>query len=86
LITLQRFRAGETMKALALILALLSTPAFAADYTPWPGQEPPPIAAAWVEMAQQRDACCKHCTKGKPCGNSCIAASSKCKQAPGCAC
>ena len=31
------------------------------------------------------DTCCKPCTKGKPCGNSCIAASSKCKRPPGCA-
>jgi hypothetical protein len=74
------------MKALALILALLSMPAFAADYTPWPGREPVPIASELVELAQQRDTCCKHCTKGQPCGNSCIAASSKCKQPPGCAC
>lgn len=74
------------MRALALVVALLSVPAFGADYSPWPGQEPAPIAVPWLELAQQRDTCCKHCTKGKPCGNSCIAASSKCKQPPGCAC
>jgi len=71
---------------LILVVALLSVPAIAADYTPWPGREPEPFAMALVEMAQQRDTCCKHCTKGKPCGNSCIAASSKCKQPPRCAC
>jgi hypothetical protein len=62
------------MRGLALPVALLSMPAFAADHTPWPGHELEPGATAWVEMAQQRDTCCKHCTKGKPCGNSCIAA------------
>ena len=30
--------------------------------------------------------CCKHCSKGKPCGNSCIAKSKTCHQPPGCAC
>jgi hypothetical protein len=31
-------------------------------------------------------ACCKVCTKGKACGNSCIAKDKKCHQPPGCAC
>jgi hypothetical protein len=30
--------------------------------------------------------CCKVCTKGKACGNSCIAADKNCHQPPGCAC
>ena len=30
--------------------------------------------------------CCKVCTKGKACGNSCIARSKDCHQPPGCAC
>jgi hypothetical protein len=75
---------GEAMKALALVVALLSVPAFAADYTPWLGQERVPAASKWVELAQQT--CCKKCTKGQPSGNSCISASSKSKQPPGCAC
>ncbi len=37
----------------------------------------------WPQEAQR---CCKHCTKGKPCGNSCIAANKQCHQPPGCAC
>ena len=69
------------MKALALILALLSMPAFAADYTPWPGQEHQPIASKWVELVQQT--CCKKCTKGQPCGNSCIARNKVCHVGPG---
>jgi len=70
---------------LALVVALFSVPAFAADYSPWPpGQQP--IASEWIEQAQQGQKCCKRCSKGQPCGNSCIAASAKCKQPPGCAC
>lgn len=30
--------------------------------------------------------CCKICSSGKPCGDSCIAATSTCSQHPGCAC
>lgn len=31
-------------------------------------------------------ACCKRCTKGVPCGNSCISASKTCRKPSGCAC
>lgn len=31
-------------------------------------------------------ACCKICTKGKACGNSCIAAWKTCHKGKGCAC
>jgi hypothetical protein len=30
--------------------------------------------------------CCKHCSKGKACGDSCISRSYTCHKAPGCAC
>ena len=30
--------------------------------------------------------CCRVCTRGKACGNSCIAADKICHQPPGCAC
>ncbi|PTV96916.1 hypothetical protein C8J27_10124 [Rhodobacter aestuarii] len=30
--------------------------------------------------------CCKHCHKGKACGNSCISRSYTCHKGPGCAC
>lgn len=73
------------MRALALVVALLSVPALAADYSPWPGQEPA-SASEWLELAQQGDRCCKRCTKGQPCGNTCISTKSKCKSPPGCAC
>lgn len=31
-------------------------------------------------------ACCKVCSKGKPCGDSCIAKDKRCTKGPGCAC
>ncbi|MBM3500863.1 MAG: hypothetical protein FJX74_19565 [Armatimonadetes bacterium] len=31
-------------------------------------------------------ACCKYCTKGKACGNTCIARWKTCHRPPGCAC
>lgn len=31
-------------------------------------------------------ACCKYCSKGKACGDSCISRSYTCHQGPGCAC
>jgi uncharacterized protein YgiM (DUF1202 family) len=30
--------------------------------------------------------CCKHCSKGQPCGNSCISWRYTCRKPPGCAC
>lgn len=30
--------------------------------------------------------CCKHCTTGQACGDSCISRSYTCHKAPGCAC
>lgn len=30
--------------------------------------------------------CCRVCTKGKACGNSCISRALQCRQPPGCAC
>lgn len=34
-------------------------------------------------MAQ---ACCKRCSKGQPCGDSCISREKTCHKGPGCAC
>lgn len=33
-----------------------------------------------------RKVCCKICTTGKACGNSCISRKYQCHKAPGCAC
>ena len=37
-----------------------------------------------VQLTQRY--CCKHCTKGIPCGNTCISATKRCRVGPGCAC
>ena len=52
---------------------------------------PPPTAISPprpVEPPQTRvfQSCCKHCSKGKACGNSCISRSYTCRKGPGCAC
>ena len=36
--------------------------------------------------ARQSSSCCKRCSTGKPCGNSCISRSYTCRKPPGCAC
>lgn len=36
--------------------------------------------------ANNQTTCCKVCSKGKACGNSCISRSDTCHKAPGCAC
>lgn len=41
----------------------------------------PPTGGAMLEAA-----CCKHCSKGKACGDSCIARDKTCHQGAGCAC
>ena len=38
------------------------------------------------QAADKPKACCKYCSKGKPCGNSCISRRYTCHQPPGCAC
>ncbi|MCA9620497.1 MAG: hypothetical protein KC731_15855, partial [Myxococcales bacterium] len=42
----------------------------------------------WAEFYANRDgrSCCKTCTAGKACGDTCIAASATCTAPPGCAC
>ena len=46
------------MRGLALVVVLLSMPAFAADYTPWTKDEP----GASPSIAQTVEGyCCRHC-------------------------
>ncbi len=72
------------MRALALVVGLITFPALAGNYTPW--ADAPRERTSQFTPAQQGQACCKHCTKGKPCGNSCIDTKKTCRSAPGCAC
>lgn len=43
-----------------------------------------PVTAASPVCALEL--CCKRCSAGKPCGNSCIAKTAKCTKPKGCAC
>ena len=47
------------------------------------GTAAPPVAAP-AEVTSP--ACCRVCTRGKACGNSCINRANQCRQPPGCAC
>ena len=46
---------------------------------------PPNVAPAGVKPPAPRT-CCKICTRGKACGNSCISRRYTCRKPPGCAC
>ena len=47
------------------------------------GPVPQVVAAEAYDMSA---ACCRVCTQGKACGDTCIAKEYECHQAPGCAC
>lgn len=73
----------ETFTVTPLLLASTSTARPTATLVPYirpttyvVPQQPPP----------QPRACCKVCTTGKACGDSCIARSKTCHKPPGCAC
>lgn len=45
------------------------------------------LAAVFLFGCETGDGgCCKVCTTGKPCGDSCIAKTSQCTKGAGCAC
>jgi hypothetical protein len=53
--------------------------------------EPPTTLAAPDQHAAETPSptpmgCCRVCSKGKACGNSCISRADSCHQPPGCAC
>jgi hypothetical protein len=52
----------------------------------WRHGERTPIVTERAEPPQPAVTCCKVCTTGKACGNSCISRSKSCHKAPGCAC
>lgn len=74
------------MRLLLAFAMLIASPAMAADYTPWPERDVARPSLSDLRPVKGDDACCKHCSKGQPCGNTCISAKSKCKSPPGCAC
>lgn len=80
------------MKSLftALALALAASAAFADLPTPaTPARPPLASLLALTDKAATTlyaDACCKRCSKGKACGDSCISRSKTCHKGQGCAC
>ena len=88
-------------RALALLLALVSLPALAADVSPWLNDDPPASCQAkstpqTPQQQQERQGypgryCCLHCRPNEaPCGGKCLPAvngkMAYCKGPPGCAC
>ena len=75
------------MRALALVIALLSMPAFAGGYTLWKTRGG---ALATCQLLAQtvEGYCCRHCGRNeRPCGRNCISAKDFCSEKPGgCAC
>jgi hypothetical protein len=57
------------MKVLALILALLSVPAFAADHSPWPGQGSGTLAGEQLAQGKGTQLCvpCTGCQETMCC-------------------
>ncbi len=47
---------------------------------------PAPVARQGDASGEAPRACCRVCTRGKACGNSCINRGYQCRQPPGCAC
>ena len=85
---------------LALIVALMTGSAVFADtddeLLPSPAAPAATVTAevaleylrelAVSEEVQFADSCCKRCSKGKACGDSCIARDRTCRKGAGCAC
>ncbi len=82
--------------ACAILFALLlSVPSLAAGCEPVAAAEAcgkiaaaadAPATAATVANELVAAACCKLCSKGKACGDSCISRAKTCHKPPGCAC
>jgi hypothetical protein len=64
-----------TPKVAAQLAPAIPSPAPKKEVAPAPAKEAAPIKT-----------CCKTCSKGKACGDSCISRSYTCHKGPGCAC
>ena len=71
------------MRSLAIAFMLFAVPSFA---TARSVVEEPTLVERFLAQSVAKKTCCKHCGKGIPCGDTCIAANRKCKSGPGCAC
>lgn len=66
--------------ALALFAAPAPLPSILADLLA------PPAVPNMSTAPRVADSCCKHCSKGQPCGDSCISRNKQCNKGSGCAC
>ena len=75
--------------ATTIVIILTLAIGTAAGEVEGPGPQPPATttsAAGFTPLPLVAAACCKHCSSGKACGNSCIARNKTCRKGPGCAC
>jgi hypothetical protein len=79
-ISLLKKRVFGGLLSLAAVAAW--APAIRADVTMQPATRAAELPLACVP----REQCCKVCSKGKACGNTCIKADYNCHKGPGCAC
>jgi hypothetical protein len=69
-----RIQFQRAFLALIFIVGPVAAPAFAK------------ISSAQVAIDPAKNSCCKVCTKGYACGNTCISRKKTCHKPPGCAC
>lgn len=69
------------IRGLIALVLLAAAPAFA---IPLILSDKPPIP--WTPIPTPVQSCCKVCSKGKACGDSCISRSKTCHKGQGCAC
>ena len=66
------------------MLLLGAAGAKAADYSPWIDRQSG--IDALIQLAQRQGTCCKHCTNGQPCRNTCISSEGDVQEPAGGAC
>ncbi len=82
------------MRALIVVLALAAgvSPSLAkpvdllAELIRPPVAAPAPMTPIPGKVIRLAQGCCKTCSKGKACGDSCISRAKQCHKGPGCAC
>lgn len=70
------------LRLFTLLLVIAASPASGSV----PAYDPEPRPACRVDAVTGKRVCCRMCSRGKACGNSCIAAWKTCHRGAGCAC
>lgn len=74
------------MSAMAASLLVLVPSANATEIDRLLAEKPRQIRVLRLESQARPQQCCRVCSIGKACGNSCISVDKQCHQPPGCAC